>query len=316
MVRFVGIGSYAPEGRLSNLDFELFMDTSDGWITERSGIRNRRISPPEITTSHIAYKASIKALDRAGIKPENLDIVIVATSSPDSLTPSTACILSSMLGIKNKPCFDISAACPGFIYGVEVARGLLETGDYKYILVVGVESGSKFVDWEDRATAVLFGDAGGAAVITRDNSGKGIISTYISGDGNLAELLKIEVGTAYPVGSWGVRMKGREVFRNAVVQMGEAAVKILEKAGINANQIDWLIPHQANLRIIEATRQRLGLPKNRVYVNIDEYGNTSAASIPVALDEMLEKGLLKENNLVLAVAFGAGFTWGGFLMKW
>ncbi|MEO0138634.1 MAG: beta-ketoacyl-ACP synthase III [candidate division WOR-3 bacterium] len=316
MVRFLGIGSYAPEGYLTNKDFEKFMDTSDEWITERSGIKKRHISPPEITTSEIAYRASLKALKKAGVKPEDLDLIIVATSSPDSLTPSTACILSAKLGIKNKPCFDISAACPGFIYGVEIARGLLETGDYRYILVVGVESGSKFIDWDDRATAVLFGDAGGAAVLTKDESDRGILSTFISGDGFLAELLKIEVGTAYPVGSWGVRMRGREVFRNAVVQMGEAAVKALEKAGITPDKIDWLVPHQANLRIIEATRERLKLPKEKVYVNIDEYGNTSAASIPTALDEMEDKGLLKEGDIVLAVAFGAGFTWGSILFKW
>jgi 3-oxoacyl-[acyl-carrier-protein] synthase-3 len=316
MARFLSVGSYAPESFLKNEDFEGFMDTSDEWITERSGIKKRRISPPEITTSDIAYFASLKALKKAGLKPDELDMVIVATSSPDSLTPSTACILSAKLGIRNKPCFDISAACPGFIYAVEIARGLLETGDYKYILVVGVESGSKFIDWEDRSTAVLFGDAGGAAVLTRDNGKREILATYISGDGTLADLLKIEVGTAYPIGSWGVRMKGREVFRNAVVQMGEASLKVLEKAGVRAEDITWLVPHQANLRIIEATRERLNLPKERVYVNIDEYGNTSAASIPVALDEMEEKGLLKDGDLVLAVSFGAGFTWGGMLLRW
>ncbi len=316
MVRFLGVGSYAPEGYLKNEDFEKFMDTSDEWITERSGIKKRRISPPEITTSDIALFASQKALKKANLKAEDLDMVIVATSSPDSLTPSTACILSAKLGIKNKPCFDISAACPGFIYAVEIARALLETGDYKYILVVGVESGSKFIDWEDRATAVLFGDAAGAAILTKEEGERGILATFISGDGTLADLLKIEVGTAYPIGSWGVRMKGREVFRNAVVQMGEASLRVLEKAGIKPEDISWLVPHQANLRIIEATRERLNLPKEKVYVNIDEYGNTSAASIPVALDEMEDKGLLKEGDIVLAVSFGAGFTWGGMLIRW
>ena len=316
MVRFLGIGSYAPESFLKNEDFEKFMDTSDNWITERSGIKKRMIAPPEITTSDIAHLASLKALKKAGLRAEDLDMVIIATSSPDSLTPSTACILSAKLGIKNKPCFDISAACPGFIYAVEVARGLLETGDYRYILVVGVESGSKFIDWEDRGTAVLFGDAGGAAVMTKDDSERGILATFISGDGTLADLLKIEVGTAYPIGSWGVRMKGREVFRNAVLQMGEASIKALEKAGLKPEDISWLVPHQANLRIIEATRERLNIPREKVYVNIDEYGNTSAASIPVALDEMEEKGLLKEGDIVLAVSFGAGFTWGGMIIRW
>lgn len=316
MVRIIGVGSYAPETYITNEDFEKFMDTSDEWITERSGIKKRHISPPEITTSEIAYRASLKALNMAGISAEDLDLILVATSSPDSLTPSTACILSAKLGVKHKPCFDISAACPGFIYGVEIARGLLKTGDYKYILVVGVESGTKFIDWNDRSTAVLFGDAGGACILTQDETDRGILSTFISGDGYLAELLKIEVGTAYPVGSWGVRMKGREVFRNAVVQMGEAAIKALEKANLKPEEIDWLIPHQANLRIIEATRERLGLPREKVYVNIDEYGNTSAASIPVALEEMLDKGLLKDGNVVLCVSFGAGFTWGSLLMKW
>ena len=316
MVRIVGLGAYAPEGKLSNSDFERFMDTDDGWITSRSGIKFRHIASPDEVTSDLAVKASEKALRRAGVSPEELDMVIVATSSPDTLTPSTACITAAKLGAGKVPCFDISAACPGFLYALEVASGLIGTGRYRYVLVVGVESGTKFIDWYDRGTAVLFGDGAGAAVLTESDGEYGILATYLQGDGRLGNLLKIEVGVAYPPGSWGVRMRGREVFRNAVLQMGEAALEALRRAGMRAEDIDWLVPHQANLRIIEATRQRLGLPPEKVYVNIGEYGNTSAASIPLALDEMIERGLLKRGDNVLAVSFGAGFTWASALIRW
>lgn len=316
MVRIVGLGAFAPEGILSNDDFERFMDTNDGWISSRSGIRRRHIAPPDTFTSDLAAEAAGKALKRAGISPGDVDMVVVATSSPDTLTPSTACITAAKLGMGKVPCFDISAACPGFLYGLEIASGLLKAGGYRYVLVVGVESGTKFIDWHDRGTAVLFGDGAGAAVLTEDESEYGILSTYLMGDGRLGELLKIEVGVSHPPGSWGVRMRGREVFRNAVVQMGEAAVEALRRAGLGPEDIDWLVPHQANLRIIEATRERLGLPTEKVYVNIDEYGNTSAASIPLAMDEMVERGLLKEGDTVLAVSFGAGFTWASAVIRW
>ncbi len=316
MVRIKGIGAYAPKSELHNRDFERFLDTSDEWIFSRSGIKSRRISPPEQRTSDLAVEASKKALKRAGLSVDDVDMVIVATSSPDTLTPSTACITAAKLGMDKVPCFDISAACPGFLYALEIATGLLQTGKYRHILIVGVESGTKFIDWEDRSTAVLFGDGAGAAVLTVDEGPYGVLSTYLQGDGRLGELLKIEVGTAYPPGSWGVRMRGREVFRNAVVQMGEAAVKALQLANLKAEDLDWLVPHQANLRIIEATRQRLNLPREKVYVNIERYGNTSAASIPLALEEMLERGLLKEGDTVLAVSFGAGFTWASAVIRW
>ena len=316
MVRIVGLGAFAPEGILSNDDFERFMDTNDGWISSRSGIKRRHIAPPDTFTSDLAAEAAGKALKRAGISPGDVDMVVVATSSPDTLTPSTACITAAKLGMGKVPCFDISAACPGFLYGLEIASGLLKAGRYRYVLVVGVESGTKFIDWHDRGTAVLFGDGAGAAVLTEDESEYGILSTYLMGDGRLGELLKIEVGVSHPPGSWGVRMRGREVFRNAVVQMGEAAVEALRRAGLGPEDIDWLVPHQANLRIIEATRERLGLPTEKVYVNIDEYGNTSAASIPLAMDEMVERGLLKEGDTVLAVSFGAGFTWASAVIRW
>ncbi|NPA79429.1 MAG: ketoacyl-ACP synthase III [Thermotogae bacterium] len=316
MVRILGLGAYAPEGVLRNDDFTRFMDTDDEWITSRSGIKSRRIAPANVLTSDLALEASRMALDRAGLSPRDLDMIIVATSSPDTLTPSTACVLSAKLGAGRIPCFDISAACPGFLYALEVARGLLRTGSYRYILIVGVESGTKFIDWHDRGTAVLFGDGAGAAVLTEDESRYGVLATYLKGDGRLGDLLKIEVGTAYPPGSWGVRMKGREVFRNAIVQMGEAAVEVLKRAGMTAEDIDWLVPHQANLRIIEATRERLNLPKEKVFVNIHRYGNTSAASIPLALNDMLEENLLREGQNVLAVSFGAGFTWASAVIRW
>ena len=316
MVRIVGLGAFAPEGVISNSDFERFMDTNDDWIRSRSGISRRHISPPDVFTSDLAAEAARRAIERAGISPEDVDMVVVATSSPDTLTPSTACITAAKLGMGKVPCFDVSAACPGFLYGLEIASGLLKTGHYRYVLVVGVESGTKFVNWHDRGTAVLFGDGAGAAVLTEDGSEYGILSTYLMGDGRLGELLKVEVGVSYPPGSWGVRMRGREVFRNAVIQMGEAATEALRRAGLTPEDVDWLVPHQANLRIIEATRERLGLPQEKVYVNIHEYGNTSAASIPLALDEMIDRGLLKEGDIVLAVSFGAGFTWASSVIRW
>ncbi|NPB03380.1 MAG: ketoacyl-ACP synthase III [Thermotogae bacterium] len=316
MVRIVGLGAYVPKNKLFNEDFERFMDTNDSWISSRSGIKTRRIASLDELTSDLAAKASLKALENADLPPSKLDVVVVATSSPDTLTPSTACITASKIGAGRVPCFDISAACPGFLYALEIAKGLLLSGYYRYALVVGVESGTKFINWRDRGTAVLFGDGAGAVVLTQDDSEFGILATYLQGDGRLGELLKIEVGTAYPPGSWGVRMRGREVFRNAVVQMGQAAVEVLKRASLSPQDVDWLVPHQANLRIIEATRERLQIPKEKVYVNIHEYGNTSAASIPIAFHEMEEKDLLKTGDVVLTVSFGAGFTWASALIRW
>ena len=323
-VRIIGIGSYVPENVVTNFDLEKFLDTSDEWIRTRTGIVERRIAPPEMATSDLATEAAKMALKDAGVTPEELDMIIVGTASPDMFYPATACLVQKNLGIKGKPCFDMEAACPGFIYGLEVARGLLHLPNYKKILVIGAENLTKFMDPEDRATYVLFGDGAGAAVLTMDDTPYGIITSHLGGDGNLGDLLYLPAGgSRMPASRETVEkrlhytvMKGREVFKYAVLNMQKAALKVLEQAGLKKEDITWLVPHQANVRIIDATREKLGLPPEKVYINIDKYGNTSAASIPIALTEMKQKGLLKKDDIVLTVSFGAGFTWGANIIRW
>ncbi|MEO0273083.1 MAG: beta-ketoacyl-ACP synthase III [candidate division WOR-3 bacterium] len=323
-LRILAIGSYLPEKILSNADLEKMVDTSNEWIIERTGIRERRIASPDESTSDLAFKAAMDALKKADIKPEELDAIIVATASPDYLFPATACIVQSMLGAYNAMCFDVEAACPGFIYALEIARGLLNLPNYKYVLIIGAETLSRLVDWTDRNTCVLFGDGAGAAVVTKDDSDSDVISSYMKGNGEVHHLLMLPAGGARkPASSETVKnrehfikMQGREVFKYAVTGMQEAALKTLEKAGLTADSIDWLVPHQANIRIIEATRERLNIDPSKVYVNIERTGNTSAASIPIALAEMDEKNLLKRGHKVLLVSFGAGFIYGAILLKW
>lgn len=324
-VRIVGLGAYVPEKVLTNHDLEKMVDTSDEWIIERTGIRERRIASENEATSDLAYKASLMAIQKAGIKKEDIDMIIVATATPDMLFPATACLLQAKLGLKGIPCFDLEAACPGFIYALEVARGILNSDfEMKYILVVGAETLSRIVDFTDRNTCVLFGDGAGACILTKDDTDKGLIATYLGGDGSLGDLLYLPAGGAKTPASLEtvqnrlhyVKMKGREVFKHAVLMMQESVVKVLKKANLTPNDVDWLVPHQANWRIIDATRERLGMPWEKVYVNIEKYGNTSAASIPIALWEMEEKGLLRDGQIVLTVAFGAGFTWGANIIKW
>jgi len=323
-VRIIGIGSYVPDNVVTNFDLEKVLDTSDEWIRTRTGIVERRIAPFEIATSDLATEAAKEALKDAGLKPEDIDMIIVGTATPDMFYPATACIVQRNLGIKGKPCFDMEAACPGFIYGLEVSRGLLHLPDYKKILVIGAENLTKFMDPEDRGTYVLFGDGAGAAVVTKDDSPYGIIASHLGGDGFLGDLLYLPAGgSRRPASKETVEkrlhytvMKGREVFKYAVINMQQAALKVLEKAGLKKEDITWLVPHQANVRIIDATREKLGLPPEKVYINIDKYGNTSAASIPIALTEMKKKGLLKKDDLILTVSFGAGFTWGANIIRW
>ncbi len=324
-VRIVGIGAYTPERVLTNQDLERMVDTSDQWIRERTGIRERRIAAEHEATSDLGYQASLRALEHAGLTAEDLDMIIVGTATPDMLFPATACLIQAKLGIRNRPCFDVEAGCPGFVFTLEVARGMLSLNNgYRRILVVGADTLSRITDWTDRNTCVLFGDGAGAVIVEQDDSPRGILATVLGGDGTLAELLYLPAGGSRKPASAEtvanrehfIKMEGREVFRYAVLGMQESSLAALEKAGLKPEDVDWLVPHQANWRIIDATARRLNLPPEKVYTNIDRYGNTSAASIPIALNEMVQRGLLKEGQIVLLVAFGAGFTWGATVIRW
>jgi 3-oxoacyl-[acyl-carrier-protein] synthase-3 len=300
------------------------VDTSDEWITERSGIKERRIAPPDKASSDYALEASIRAMEMAGVTAVELDMIILATVTPDTPLPSTSCIIQDKLGAKNAAVMDIGAACSGFIYGLSLARSLILTGQAGTILVIGVEMLSRITDWSDRNTCVLFGDGAGAAVVRGSDKSGGIIDTYIKSDGSLAHLLHIPLGgSRTPLNAQNVcnglryvQMEGQDVFKAAVKAMGEAAVKILERSKISSEDIDLMIPHQANIRIIEATAKRIKLPMEKVYVNIQRYGNTSSASIPIALDEAVRGGRIKHGDKIVLVAFGAGFTWGSALIEW
>ena len=320
-----GTGSFTPEKVLTNADLEKMVETTDEWITTRSGIKERRIADKETAASDLSFEATKKAMAEAKIKPEELDLILIGTVTPDYLLPSTACILQDRLGAKNAAVMDIVAACSGFLYGLSVAQAFIYSGKYKTILVIGVEVLSKITNWNDRNTCVLFGDGAGAAIVQRtQENNKGILATYLCGDGSLANLLHIPVGgTRTPLtkenidkGDQYIKMEGSEVFKSAVRSMEDAATRALKEANISAEQIDLLIPHQANIRIIEATAKRLKLPMEKVFVNIDKYGNTSAASIPIALDEARKSGRIKPGNITLLVAFGAGFTWGSAVIRW
>jgi len=323
-VRIRSVGHYAPEKVLTNFDLERMVDTSDEWIWTRTGIRERRIAAPEEATSDLAERAARVALERAGLSPADLDLILVATATPDHLFPATACLVQAKLGIRGRACYDMEAACPGFVYGLVQARGLLEVmPDWRYALVIGAETISRILDWSDRNTCVLFGDGAGAAILEKSER-DAFLSAVLGGDGFLGDLLIQEAGgSRLPASEETVRKKqhvvkmvGREVFKHAVVAMQRASLEALEKAGLTPDELTWVVPHQANLRIIEATRERLGVPPEKVYVNLDRYGNTSAASIPIALSEMVAQRLLKPGDRVLMVAFGAGFTWGAVVVEW
>jgi 3-oxoacyl-[acyl-carrier-protein] synthase-3 len=318
-----GIGSYTPEKILTNFDFEKMVDTSDEWIRTRSGIRERRVSENNVTTSDLAANAAERALESARVKVDKVEAIILATATPDMLFPSTACLVQSKIGAKNIISFDISAGCTGFLYGLSIVDSYIKNG-YNNILIIGAEELTKITDYTDRSTCVLFGDGAGAALVKKTSDKRGIISSYFAADGGCWKLLQQPAGgTRIPTSHESVdeklhyiKMEGNEVFKLAVRAMAESAIETLKKANIPTDKIDLLIPHQANMRIIEATAKRLHIPMEKVVVNLDKYGNTSAASIPIALDEALQSGRVKKGNLILMVAFGAGFTWGGVLIKW
>jgi 3-oxoacyl-[acyl-carrier-protein] synthase-3 len=320
----VSTGRFLPDRVLTNADLERMVDTSDEWILERTGIRERRIAPPELGAAEMGAEASRIAMERARVQPGEIDVIVVSTATPDRLLPATACDMQAMLGATNAAAFDISAACSGFIYAMGVAEGQLAAGRAEIALVVAAEKMSGIVDWADRKTCVLFGDGAGAAVVRRSTNGRGVLSSFIRSDGTLAELLwRPAGGVKVPMDiavldqkSHLVKMAGREVFKAAVRSMAEAADQALVKAGLTSDDIDLLIPHQANMRIIEATARYAGVPMKKVYVNVDRYGNMSSATIPVALDEAIEEGRLKPGSNVLLVAFGAGFTWASSVLRW
>jgi 3-oxoacyl-[acyl-carrier-protein] synthase-3 len=322
----LGTGSYAPERILSNVELAKSVDTSDEWIRTRCGIRERRIAAPGEATSDMGVHAARRALDDAGLKPADIDLLIVATITPDMPMPATACIIQQKLGVPtHAACFDLNAACTGFLYALDTACAMLSSGRYRHALVIGVEKLSTIVDWKDRTTCVLFGDGAGAVVIGKSTvSGQGLIGTKLGALGDSVDLLCIPGGgsnapataASIAAGSHFLKMKGKEVFKLAVRVMDEAARDILEQHHLRADQISLVIPHQANLRIIEAISEYLELPLDRFFVNVDRYGNTSAASIPLALDEARRTGRIKSGDLTLLVAFGAGLTYGSALIRW
>ncbi|HEU5174168.1 MAG TPA: beta-ketoacyl-ACP synthase III [Gemmatimonadaceae bacterium] len=324
-----GTGRGIPAKVMTNHDFaELGIETSHEWIMERTGISERHIAAPGETTAGMAAEAAKTAMARAGVTAGEIDVIVFSTATPDRLLPSTAVDLQAILGATRAAAFDVSAACSGFLYGLSVGEGMIATGVAQTVLVVGAEKMSSIVDWQDRATCVLFGDGAGAAVLRRHKGSllphhNGILSTFMRSDGTLAELLwRPSGGAAQPFcqdvldeRSFYVKMAGREVFKSAVRSMAEACDRALDGAKLTGNDIDVLIPHQANIRIIEATAKHANISMDKVYVNVDRYGNTSSASIPIALDELAEQGRLKEGTTALMVAFGAGFTWASTVVR-
>ncbi len=323
-VGITGVGSFVPENIMTNNDLEKIVDTSNQWIIERTGIKERRIAKEGVSSSDLAAIAAQRAMEDAGILPEDIDLILVATISPDYIFPSTACMVQEHIGATNAAAFDINAGCTGFIYALTTAKAFVKSGMYKKVLVIGAETLSKIVDWKDRNTCVLFGDGAGACIVEPCQNGFGMISEDLGSDGSKGDVLIVPAGgsrepTTLKTVAEGlnfIKMDGREVFKFAVRIMEKASKDVLKKIGLTSKDIDLLIPHQANIRIIDSALKKLDLKKEKVFVNLEKYGNTSAASIPVALDEALNQKRIKKGDNILLVAFGAGLTWGGVLLKW
>lgn len=324
-VCIAGTGSYLPEKVLTNADLEKIVETSDEWIFSRTGIRERRIAAADEFTSHMAAKAGAKALEQAGISADQVELIIVATITPDTLTPATACYVQQHLGAFGAVAFDISAACSGFLYAMKLAKRLISDGAFSNALIIGAEKLSTFINWEDRNTCVLFGDGAGAAVLRRAAPGEGsILATEMGTDGRLCHLIQIPGGgSALPITAENIgqhlaslTMMGKEVFKHAVNRMKESAEKVIERAGLKPEDIALVVPHQANLRIIDAIAERLSVPTERVFVNLQKYGNTSAAAVAIALDEANRSGAIKRGEHVVMVVFGAGLTWAAAAVRW
>ncbi|MEO4054250.1 beta-ketoacyl-ACP synthase III [Solibacillus sp. CAU 1738] len=305
----IGIGKYVPEKIMTNVDMEKILDTNDEWIRTRTGIEERRIAEKTEETSDMAYNAAMEAIKSAGIEAEQIGLILVATVTPDRAFPSVACQIQERMGAKNAAAMDISAACAGFIYGLVTAKQFVESNSYEYILVVGVEKLSKVVDWNDRNTAVLFGDGASAAIVSKVSEGRGILSFELGADGTGGKHLLLNDEKT-------ISMNGREVFKFAVRQMGESAMNVVEKAGYSKEDVDYLIPHQANIRIMEAARERLELPEEKMSKTIHKYGNTSAASIGISLVDDLQEGKIKDDDILVLVGFGGGLTWGAVAIRW
>lgn len=308
-VGVLGTGHYLPTVVLTNKDLEKIVDTSDEWIRTRTGIEERRIADDDVETADMAFCAAEQALKEANIEAHEIDLILVATVTAESSFPSVACKIQDKLGAKNAAAMDISAACSGFIYGMVTAEQFIKSGAYRYVLVVGAEKLSSITDWSDRNTCVLFGDGAGAVVMGQVSDGKGILSFELGADGSGGEHL-------YQDKNEYLEMNGREVFKFAVKQMPESSVKVIEKIGCEKEDVDYLIPHQANIRIMEAARKRLGISEDRMATTIKKYGNNSAASIPMALSESVKSGKIVENDLIVLVGFGGGLTWGALAMRW
>ena len=319
--RIAGTGSYLPEKVLTNADLAEFVDTSDEWIVSRTGIRERHVAAEGETTGDLAYHAAVRALEAAGVDASELDLIVLGTTTPDLIFPSTACLLQHRLGANGCPAFDVNAACSGFIYALSVADKFIRSGAAKTALVVGAETLTRMLDWNDRSTCVLFGDGAGAVVLKADSE-SGILSTHLHADGGKKELLWNPVGVSAgfkldePNAGVKVMMTGNEVFKHAVKALDSVVEETLAANGLDRHEIDWLIPHQANLRIIEATAKRLDMPMDRVVVTVDKHGNTSSGSVPLALDAAVREGKIQRGQLVLLEAFGGGFTWGSALLRY
>jgi 3-oxoacyl-[acyl-carrier-protein] synthase-3 len=318
--RIAGTGGYLPERVLTNKDLEKMVDTSDAWIQERSGIKQRHIAADNETTSDMAVAAANKAMDAAGVQNSDIDLIIVATTTPDKVFPSTACIVQRRLEIEKIPAFDVHAACSGFIYALDIANRFIRTEGATTALVIGSETYSRILDWTDRSTCVLFGDGAGAVVL-RASDEAGVISTHIHSDGKHEELLHVPAGISSGYAEVRaeaafIQMKGSEVFRKAVGTLGAIARETLEENNVDQKDLTWLVPHQANMRIITAAAKKLGLPMERVIVTVAEHANTSSASVPLALDVAVRDGRIQRGDLLLFEAFGAGFTWGSALVRY
>lgn len=312
-----GTGSALPPGIVRNADLEQRLDTSDAWIIERTGIRERRIADADVKTSDLAVQAAEAAMAAAGVTADDIDLVVVATATPDDTFPATATRVQARLGIRKGAAFDVAAVCSGFVYALTVADALLKTGAHARALVIGAELFSRLLDWEDRTTAVLFGDGAGAVILEAraEDEGRGILAARLHADGRHGDLLFVDGGPGSTGTVGKLRMKGREVFRHAVTNLASVTEEVLEDAGLQANDLDWIVPHQANARILEATARKLGVPMERVVMTVNQHANTSAASVPLALDQAVRDGRIQPGQLCLLEAMGGGFTWGAVLLR-
>jgi len=318
--RITGTGSYLPERIMTNADMEKIVDTTDQWIQERTGIKQRHIAADDQTTCDLAEQAALNAIEAAGINNEDIDLIIVATTTPDQVFPSTACLLQNKLNIHGCAAFDVQAVCTGFVYALGIADNFIKAGTSKCALVIGAETLSRILDWNDRGTCVLFGDGAGAVIVQASDK-PGILSSHLHADGSYADLLSVPSGISkdqqiFREEGAHITMKGNEVFKIAVNTLGRIVDETLAANNMEKSDIDWLVPHQANIRIINATGKKLGLNPDHVVVTVDKHGNTSAASVPLALDTAVREGRIKEGETVMLEAFGGGFTWGAALLKW